>query len=49
MWEENYEFFPTLREIKEWLIEGQLVVLEEDKDKWAVTDDHNKNKNQVKK
>lgn len=44
MWEENYEYFPTLREIKDGLVEGQLKILQEDKDKWEVTDDHQGNK-----
>ena len=40
MWEENYEYFPTIREIKDGLIEGQLAILQEEKDKWEVNDDH---------
>ena len=44
MWEENYEYFPTLREIKDGLAEGQLKILQEDKDKWEATDDHQGNK-----
>ena len=35
MFEQDYQYFPTLREIRDGLIKGQMKVLEDDKEDWS--------------